>query len=109
MTKNSLRKLPRLNDRCHRHLIHLFILDKKKQIIRFAVLATEDDNDIQLDITNVSKEIDESIACHQEDPPLYIQNINNFSALKNTLVQLIGHKGFVLLTCVNLLFFIYPS
>lgn len=64
---------------------------------QFAVLATEEDNDIQPDITNTHEEIVNITECQQDDraPPIYIQNINNFSAFIKTLVQLTGPEGFI--------------
>jgi hypothetical protein len=93
-----IQKPPNPNDRCHLHLIHLFIRGVNR-IIRFAALATAEDNEIKLNTCDVPNVIDVSIVSLQHDntnaPSICVQNINDFFAFKNTSVKHIGTNGFI--------------
>lgn len=66
---------------------------------KFAVLANNEDHDVQLDTSSDTTNItNESNLHHQQDnlraPPIYVQNITNYSAFKNALIQITGLNGF---------------
>jgi len=68
---------------------------------KFAVLANNEDHDVQLDTSSDTTNImNESNLHHQQDnlraPPVYVQNITNYSAFKNALIQITGLKRFFL-------------
>ena len=62
--------------------------------------SDREDNEINLDTSFVTSNIiDDSITIKiQQDnpraPPIYVKNITNYSAFKNTLIQITGPDGF---------------
>jgi hypothetical protein len=68
---------------------------------RFAVLASTDTNDDTVfDAASPSCEVTvpSSLPSDQAEPaapPIYIRNINNFSAFKDVLIKTVGPKGFI--------------
>lgn len=106
-TAYPLRLLSNPNDCCHHHLIirNYFSIHtgkKTKPLISFnlfSLMASEENIEIELDTTcDVPNIIYELRVYYQHDniraPLIYVKNINNFSAFKNILVQIIDPNGF---------------